>query len=58
MLKEDSLRVVINQIKPMKDYEKEIGEADFHNAGSLCHGWSAIPLIVYTKYYIDQWLDA
>ncbi len=26
MLKEDSLRVVINQIKPMKDYEKEIGE--------------------------------
>jgi len=38
-------------------YETEIGEADFHNAGSLCHGWSAIPLIVYKKYYIDQWLD-
>jgi len=23
------------------------GAGDFHNAGSLCHGWSAVPLYVY-----------
>ncbi|MFR1553205.1 MAG: family 78 glycoside hydrolase catalytic domain [Coriobacteriales bacterium] len=23
------------------------GEADFHNAGSLCHGWSALPVYYY-----------
>ena len=23
------------------------GEADFHNAGSLCHGWSAMPIYYY-----------
>ena len=26
------------------------GEEDFGNAGSLCHGWSAIPLYFYHKY--------
>lgn len=25
-------------------WETEIGQADFDNAGSLCHGWSAIPI--------------
>lgn len=25
------------------------GEADFDNAGSLCHGWSAIPVYYYAK---------
>ena len=25
-------------------WETELGEADFGNAGSLCHGWSAIPI--------------
>lgn len=25
-------------------WETELGEADFSNAGSLCHGWSAIPV--------------
>ena len=25
-------------------WETELGEADFDNAGSLCHGWSAIPI--------------
>ena len=26
------------------------GEADFNNAGSLCHGWTASPLYFYCKY--------
>jgi len=26
------------------------GESDFDNAGSLCHGWSAIPIYFYHKY--------
>jgi hypothetical protein len=25
-------------------WETEIGEADFFGAGSLCHGWSALPI--------------
>jgi hypothetical protein len=25
------------------------GAADFHNAGSLCHGWSAIPIVYYRR---------
>lgn len=25
-------------------WETELGEADFDNAGSLCHGWSAMPI--------------
>lgn len=37
-------------------YETALGEADFYNAGSLCHGWSAIPLVVYQNYYVDRWL--
>ena len=28
-------------------WETEQGEADFHNAGSLCHGWSALPIYYY-----------
>ncbi len=27
------------------------GEAAFGNAGSLCHGWSAIPVYIYFKYF-------
>ena len=30
-------------------WETDIAEADFHNAGSLCHGWSAIPAYFYFK---------
>ena len=39
--------------RPMVDlglgtvWETELGEADFHNAGSLCHGWSALPIYYY-----------
>ena len=25
------------------------GQADFNNAGSLCHGWSALPVYYYWK---------
>lgn len=31
-------------------WETELGEADFHNAGSLCHGWSAGPVYFYHAY--------
>jgi len=30
-------------------WETEDGERDFHNAGSLCHGWSAMPVYYYNK---------
>ena len=28
-------------------WETELGEADFQGAGSLCHGWSALPIYYY-----------
>lgn len=31
-------------------YETSKGHWDFHNAGSLCHGWAAIPIRYYHKY--------
>ncbi len=31
-------------------WETEKGGDDFGNAGSLCHGWSAIPVYLYHKY--------
>lgn len=31
-------------------WETEKGDADFGNAGSLCHGWSAIPAYLYLRY--------
>lgn len=31
-------------------WETEKGQSDFDNAGSLCHGWSAVPLYVYYAY--------
>ena len=30
-------------------WETMLGEADFGNAGSLCHGWSAMPIFYYNK---------
>ena len=44
------LNDIKNTYKAMLDegatsfWETEIGESDFANAGSLCHGWSAIPV--------------
>ena len=31
-------------------YETIKGDKDFNNAGSLCHGWSAIPILYYKKF--------
>lgn len=31
-------------------WETALGEKDFHNAGSLCHGWSAVPVYFYHAY--------
>ncbi len=31
-------------------WEVEEGADAFHGAGSLCHGWSAFPIILYAKY--------
>ena len=31
-------------------WETEGGASDFKNAGSLCHGWSAVPIYLYGKY--------
>ena len=30
-------------------WETILGEADFEGAGSLCHGWSAVPIYIFTK---------
>ncbi len=34
-------------------WETEKGADDFDKAGSLCHGWSAVPLYVFGKYFAD-----
>lgn len=39
-------------------WETELGEADFHNAGSLCHGWSAVPVYFYYAYGMGLRPDA
>lgn len=31
-------------------WETEKGADDFYNAGSLCHGWSAVPIYIFAKY--------
>lgn len=33
-------------------WETEKGAYDFENAGSLCHGWSAIPIYFFCKYLL------
>jgi len=30
-------------------WETTVGQADFANAGSLCHGWSAYPIYIYNE---------
>lgn len=30
-------------------WETALGSVDFHNAGSLCHGWSAVPIYVFYR---------
>ncbi|MBR7132249.1 MAG: hypothetical protein IKD04_01810 [Clostridia bacterium] len=62
LLKADSgyLDFVINHIEAvwgnMLDkgcqtfWETELGADDFEKAGSLCHGWSAVPVYIFGKY--------
>lgn len=38
-------------------WETEKGASDFDNAGSLCHGWSAIPIYLYRKYALNPTED-
>lgn len=37
-------------------WETDIGASDFENAGSLCHGWSAVPAFVYQKLHCEGYL--
>ena len=30
-------------------WETALGAEDFHRAGSLCHGWSAVPIFAYCR---------
>jgi glycogen debranching enzyme len=47
------LESIETKYRPMVEYgvgtvwETELGQADFENAGSLCHGWSALPIYYY-----------
>jgi len=38
-------------------WETELGADDFAKAGSLCHGWSAVPLYFYYRYVLGEQLD-
>ena len=38
-------------------WETERGAADFDRAGSLCHGWSAVPVYFYYRYVLGMGLD-
>lgn len=38
-------------------WETELGAADFFRAGSLCHGWSAVPVYIYCRYVLGEKLD-
>lgn len=55
---------ILNEIRELYGYmlnngatsfwETIKGEADFGNAGSLCHGWSALPSYYYHKFFGEQ----
>lgn len=32
-------------------WETDLGASDFDNAGSLCHGWSSVPVYILRNYY-------
>lgn len=52
---------ILNEIRELYGYmlnegattfwETMLGEADFGGAGSLCHGWSALPVYYYHKFF-------
>ena len=35
-------------------WETDKGADDFSKAGSLCHGWSAVPVYIFGKYFADD----
>ncbi len=46
----DDIRATYEKMIPVGTvWETEIGASDFSNAGSLCHGWSSIPIYYYHK---------
>ena len=51
---------ILNRWLPMIDagatsfWETEKGESDFDGAGSLCHGWSAVPVYFYHLLYENR----
>lgn len=57
---ENNKEYVLNDIRRQYGYMLEngatsfwetiLGDADFDNAGSLCHGWSALPIYYYNKF--------
>ena len=55
--KENILDEIRSTYKMMLDagsttvWETKKGESDFRNAGSLCHGWSAVPIYYYHKFF-------
>ncbi len=61
-LSQDYIGAVMNEITELWGYmigrgatsfwETIKGGTDFDDAGSLCHGWSAIPAVVYYKYIL------
>lgn len=38
-------------------WETDAGAWDFDRAGSLCHGWSAVPVYLYYRYVLGRRLD-
>lgn len=34
-------------------WETETGADDFDYSGSLCHGWSAVPIYIFSKYFLQ-----
>ncbi len=39
-------------------WETILGEADFGGAGSLCHGWSAVPIYIFWRYVLGIYPQA
>ena len=62
--KEKYAPIILEQIEklyiPMLEFgsttvwETEVGESDFENAASLCHGWSAMPIYYYHTLLSDE----
>jgi hypothetical protein len=52
---------IIRNYEPMIEtgtvWETAEGEAAFGKAGSLCHGWSAVPVYIYHKLGIAKYSD-